>query len=464
MDSILKRFNESRDDDLELPLVRTKLDEKYDQNEDFALDYKDRAYDRQYFLMYQYRLNELRNRVAKNCTEKWNSGFKLQGRHVVRKQKVLDIQANEPCWCIGAIYCEMKYKPNILEEVAKDTYGAPDLTKSYTDPEGSDEIMLEDESGRVLLVGDVVTSTPFVSGTVVGILGMEADAGTFQVLDICYPYPLPQSKPVLPTSCGKIALISGLNITPDDPKLSLKLQLLQNYLMGEISDPVKSKDIAKLIICGDSVALFEEEGKLISSLEQLSDFLTNILQSIPVDIMPGENDPSDKSLPQQPLHKALFSGALESYFHDSNQNVFNPTTNPSWFNISGVKLLGTSGQNVNDIYKYIIPYYENSKETLDNDIEHRLDMIEATLNWQNIAPTAPDTLWCYPYKDNDPFILKEWPRVYFVGNQPEYGTRKVTLDNDTRIKTILVPKFSSTGQIVVLDLKTLESELVTITV
>ena len=95
---------------------------------------------------------------------------------------MLDIQGNQPCWCVGTIYCEMKYKPNVLDEVINDTYGAPDLTKSYTDKEGgSDEIMLEDESGRVLLVGDFIRSTPFITGVVVGILGVEAEAGTFQV-------------------------------------------------------------------------------------------------------------------------------------------------------------------------------------------------------------------------------------------------------------------------------------------
>lgn len=32
----------------------------------------------------------------------------------------------------------------------------------------------------------------------------------------------------------------------------------------------------------------------------------------------------------------------------------------------------------------------------------------------------------YPYYDKDPFILKECPHVYFVGNQPEYACDEIT--------------------------------------
>lgn len=41
--------------------------------------------------------------------------------------------------------------------------------------------------------------------------------------------------------------------------------------------------------------------------------------------------------------------------------------------------LGTSGQNVEDLYRY-------------TDVESRGDIMEATLRWGHIAPSAPDTL------------------------------------------------------------------------
>ena len=41
--------------------------------------------------------------------------------------------------------------------------------------------------------------------------------------------------------------------------------------------------------------------------------------------------------------------------------------------------MGSSGQNLDDIYKYV-------------DSEDRLAMAEANLKWGHLAPTAPDTL------------------------------------------------------------------------
>lgn len=45
----------------------------------------------------------------------------------------------------------------------------------------------------------------------------------------------------------------------------------------------------------------------------------------------------------------------------------------------GFRILGTSGQNVQDIYKV-------------SSFEDHLEILEHTMNWSHIAPTAPDTL------------------------------------------------------------------------
>lgn len=211
--------------------------------------------------------------------------------------------------------------------------------------------------------------------------------------------------------------------------------------------------------------------ELMISLTEFSKFLHNILPSISVDIMPGTNDPSDKSLPQQPFHKLLFDKSLESYFNGSNKEILNLVTNPYEFSYNGVDVLAVSGENINDICKYVIPSNDNGEsenkveEGESNDfkdnIEHRLDLMECTMKWQNIAPTAPDTLWCYPYTDKDPFVLDKWPHVYIVANQPYFGTRVVEIGGKN-IKIISVPEFSSTGMIILLDLETLEAETVKI--
>jgi DNA polymerase delta subunit 2 len=75
----------------------------------------------------------------------------------------------------------------------------------------------------------------------------------------------------------------------------------------------------------------------------------------------------------------------------------------------------------------------------------RLKMAEDTLFWSHMAPSAPDTLCksktrqttgnrpfffstfigCHPFQDSDPFLLKDCPHVYFIGNQPQFETRLV---------------------------------------
>lgn len=452
------------------PIKRVTLQEDLDRENAFFLEAKDRSYDRQYFKMYQQRLEILKERALRECERRWDDHFTLNGKHVEMRKKVLDIQGKEPCWVIGSVYCEMKYKPNILEEVINDVYGAPDLTKSYTDPEGSDEIMLEDESGRVLLVGENIKATPFVTGAVIGVLGMEADAGTFQVLDICYPAPLPQ-KPLrasVPKGSGskskKIAFIAGLNISSSAPGRLLRLQLLQEYLMGRLSPIDQVSQIGKLVICGDSLNFTlneESSGELVNCLETFGDFLSNILQSIPVALMPGASDPTNKSLPQEPFHKALFQKSLSDHFESINKNILDLGTNPYRFHIEGLEILAISGQNINDICKYVIPANGSSED--QDTLEHRLDLMECTMRWQNIIPTAPDTLWSYPYPDAGPFVLDEWPHVYVVGNQPSYGFRDLEMQGK-KIKLISVPQFSTTGDLVLFDPTTLETEVINIAI
>ncbi|CCE65130.1 hypothetical protein TPHA_0J03100 [Tetrapisispora phaffii CBS 4417] len=462
MDALLKKFNENRIDTKFNILQRASIEQDYKFDEHFSVDLKDYDSCGQYYKFYQTRLRVLKERTRNQCLKKWDAGFKLNGKTVVEKKKVLDIQANQPCWCIGTIYCEMKYKPNVLEEVVNDTYGAPDLLKSYTDPDGTDEIMLEDESGRVLLVGDFLQSTPFVTGTVVGLLGMEAEAGTFQILDICYPSEVPQKEYQVPTSDEEkyIALVSGLNVSTNNPENLIKLQLLQELLMGRLQNEKSISNIGKLLICGGSIDPSKNNSnsqKTMESLITFGNFLGNTLQSLPISIMPSTSDPSDKALPQRPFNKILFSELLKPYFADISRDLLHLATNPSIYEFNGIRILATSGENISDICRYVIPGNSSENESKLNSVEHRLDLMECTLKWQNVAPTIPDTLWAYPFIDKDPFILNEMPHVYIAGNQPRFGTRDIELYNK-KVKLICLPEFNKSSSLVTLNLKTLMVE------
>ncbi|EDO29368.1 predicted protein [Nematostella vectensis] len=122
--------------------------------------------------------------------------------------------------------------------------------------------------------------------------------------------------------------------------------------------------------------------------------------------MPGEFDPTNHALPQQPLHRCMFPEAIA---YPTMQSV----TNPYEAVIGGIRVLGTSGQNVSDISKVT---------TFDNS----MDILEQNMVCSHLAPTAPDTLDCYPYADQDPFILEKCPHVYFASNQPSYQSKVLT--------------------------------------
>lgn len=87
-----------------------------------------------------------------------------------------------------------------------------------------------------------------------------------------------------------------------------------------------------------------------------------------------------------------------------------------------------------------------------------------------MAPTAPDTLWCHPYLREDPFIITETPDIYIVGGQKKFGTKmvsdpqeagsKLKRQSSPRCRIVMVPSFSRTGILVLINLRTLDVKCV----
>jgi DNA polymerase delta subunit 2 len=94
------------------------------------------------------------------------------------------------------------------------------------------------------------------------------------------------------------------------------------------------------------------------------------------------------------------------------------------------------------------------------ETENRMEIAKQTLRCMHMSPVCPDTLWCQPYQQIDPFIIQTVPKIYFVGNQPEFQTELFEFQgNQTRI--VLVPKFSETGTIVLVHTSSLECKTIT---
>lgn len=85
-----------------------------------------------------------------------------------------------------------------------------------------------------------------------------------------------------------------------------------------------------------------------------------------------------------------------------------------------------------------------------------IDALESCLKWGHIAPTAPDTLGCFPFYDEDPFIIEKCPHVMFAGNQEKFETRMCKGDERQEVRLVCVPEFSNSCTIAVLNLKNLD--------
>jgi DNA polymerase delta subunit 2 len=60
----------------------------------------------------------------------------------------------------------------------------------------------------------------------------------------------------------------------------------------------------------------------------------------------------------------------------------------------------------------------------------------------------------------DAFILSDCPHVYIVGNQPNFETTMIEGPDGQTVRLIAVPQFKETGELVLLDLNDLSTEVV----
>lgn len=63
---------------------------------------------------------------------------------------------------------------------------------------------------------------------------------------------------------------------------------------------------------------------------------------------------------------------------------------------------------------------------------------------------------CYPFQEDDPFVMTKCPHLYFVGCQPEFGTKVIQGPEGQAVRLVAVPSFSATKEVVLVDTETLD--------
>mmetsp|Transcript_28420 Transcript_28420/g.59783 ORF Transcript_28420/g.59783 Transcript_28420/m.59783 type:complete len:608 (-) Transcript_28420:45-1868(-) len=524
-------------------------------------------YQRQYSHVYTHRLGALKDRCWKalNRLQLQNSNADGSYKSVDR---ILELKEDRLSMVVGTIIVESStdgnsddnYYDDDDEMVKEDRQLHPDaICRS------SDQLFLEDESGRVAIrfvevdgksnsnsnakhrkrKSKLNHAYQYCTGVVVGVRGVVDDKGMMHVSNIVNPAMIP---PIHSSSGSKVCgsgdesdndnesttttsphLLLVSSLLCGDPEVSsLPREMLVSYLQGHFSNDNddKAASVARVIVAGSGPGAVDPAMGLREF--DLWGLQVTRTAGIPMDIMPSATDPTTRNWPQRPLHSSLLPHTLRraadsgdangnynnNNSHNSNANTTNTpmartTPNPYEALVGKQLVLGTDGLNVRDLQKYILKspspstatasganVDEKKKENEDSSmLQHQqpsllpslspqplteLEALEQTLRWAHLCPTAPNSSAIGMVPSGDPMVMSRTTasNLYFCGNCEEgFATKTIVYNNDNndgdkdvtmagttqlgvpKTRLICVPKFSETGEAVLVNLKTLDAEV-----
>ncbi|KAJ8939805.1 hypothetical protein NQ318_012805 [Aromia moschata] len=320
----------------------------------------------------------------------------------------------------------------------------------------SDTLFMEDELQRYQLLG-ALDGKKLVTGITCALLGSDMGMGKFMVEDYVFADYRPQVERPLMNEDVFVIFLSGIDFLNHQNFIS-NLELFTHWISGMLGDESTISRIARIIIAGNSIRTVAEKKKVtmmmtsrtqesleaIEAVKAFDYFLLQLCELVDVDVMPGEHDPSNHILPQKPMHYCMFPNSCV-------YKSLNQVSNPYFCSLDNLKIFGTSGQPVMNVMRF-------------SEITDPLEVLENCLHWSHLAPTAPDTLGCYPYYEKDPFIIKgvsaclfRWKSAtIFYQNGARLDFTPLRRPDGQKVRLICIPEFCNSFQAVVLNLKNLD--------
>lgn len=389
-----------------------------------------------------------------------------------------------------------------------------------------DEVFMEDDSGRVRLEG--IPAAVVCTGLVLGVDGTLLENGCLSVncyaigdlREVYVPRTLPTVSSPMPCYVGFVCgleLCSAQTQTDAATNGRAMIELLVDYLSGALGSTgkvVQPSYISRLVIGGNSIAPTDElrlkrkvkldpsdhvklsddkqnNGTVTSAslMRELDAILARLADSIEVELMPGDNDMTNAFHPQQPIHPLLLPEAARRSSIGFVTNPYEFVAFPSDDEENHVERSGADATEGGTIF-FVSSGSNLNCVNRETRFDSRLDAMSLILQSGCACPTAPNTVFSYPFTDTDPFVFPKAPHCFVCCDQPEWETRwepLATFDptRDTNgcgillneemegqsqeiesdgagVRLVCVPTFAQTGKLVLVDVNspTLETTYV----
>lgn len=363
----------------------------------------------QYFQIYKSRLEQIRPLLLQQYRQ----------THLLDEDEVpliCDYEPETPAFCVGVLWKRSKERPVLIKEKKEPNH----------------HLMLEDESGKIELVGSI-QSDRLVHGMVLGVEGTFQTSESFHVTKVWFPGVLASSN--IDRVKERTLYVSSLQFGSKEEALASYRALLAYY--------IQQKHIDRVVVVGDLFVLSSSSSSTNDLLEMWAEadqWLATISSHAYVDILPGPNDLSGCGLPQQAQPLCYFPKA-------SLYPSFQSRPNPCMLN----QTLLCSRQVVDTVRR--------GEFASDNP----LDVLEMTLYAQHMCPNAPDLCFTQTRTSKDLLLLTQSPQIVVAGSCEQFATR--TLDScrfytqpfetassfSSPITLVCVPKFHTTKQVVLYD-------------